>query len=77
MPKNQVITFHAIAPINPPRMTLGLTTLWSTMPPPIAFATAREPVNAAAKLNVAAHTTAATGLRTRVPTIVAMEFAES
>ena len=38
---------------------------------------ASEPVNAAAKLNAAAQTTAASGLRTRVPTIVAIEFAES
>jgi hypothetical protein len=34
-------------------------------------------VNSAAKLKKAAQPTAARGLRTRVPTIVAMEFAES
>ena len=51
--------------------------LCSIMPPPIAFATASDPVNAAAKLNIAAQTTAASGLSTRVPTIVAIEFAES
>ena len=47
------------------------------MPPPIALATASAPVKAAAKLNTAAQITAASGLRTRVPTIVAIEFAES
>lgn len=41
------------------------------------MATASDPVNAAAKLNTAAHMTAANGLSTRVPTIVAIEFAES
>ena len=51
--------------------------LCSIIPPPTAFATATPPVNSAAKLKIAAHTTAASGLRTRVPTIVAMEFAES
>ena len=51
--------------------------LCSIIPPPIALATASEPVNAAAKLNTAAQMTAASGLSTRVPTIVAMEFAES
>ena len=34
-------------------------------------------MNAATKLNTAAHITAANGLSTRVPTIVAIEFAES
>ena len=34
-------------------------------------------MNSAAKLKMAAQMTAASGLRTRVPTIVAMEFAES
>src|SRR4029079_17787095 len=71
------MTFHRIAPRSPPRITCGSTTLCSIIPPPTAFATATLPVNSAAKLNVAAHTTAARGLRTRVPTIVAMEFAES
>ena len=51
--------------------------LWSIIPPPTALATATLPVNSAAKLKVAAQNTAASGLRTRVPTIVAIEFAES
>src|SRR5215207_4009543 len=77
MPYTQVIRFQTIAPSSPPRMTCGSTMLCSIIPPPTAFATATLPVNSARKLNVAAHTTAARGLRTRVPTIVAMEFAES
>src|SRR3954470_18932923 len=71
------MTFQQIAPSRPPRITCGSTMLCSIIPPPTAFATATLPVNSARKLNVAAHTTAASGLRTRVPTIVAMEFAES
>ena len=43
----------------------------------IALATSSPAVNAAVKLKNPAQTTAANGLRTRVPTIVAMEFAES
>src|SRR6476659_2524206 len=71
------MTFQQIAPSRPPRITCGSTMLCSIIPPPTAFATATPPVNSAAKLNVAAQNTAASGLRTRVPTIVAMEFAES
>jgi hypothetical protein len=58
-------------------MTLGVTILTSIMPEPIVFATAVPTVNAAAKLKVAAQATAANGLNTRVPTTVAIEFAES
>src|SRR4051794_8191312 len=71
------MTFQTIAPRRPPRTTCGSTMLCSIIPPPIAFATATLPVNSAAKLNVAAQNTAASGLSTRVPTMVAMEFAES
>src|SRR5215213_7109910 len=77
MPYTHVIRFQTIAPSSPPRMTCGSTMLCSIIPPPTAFATATLPVNSAVKLNVAAQNTAASGLRTRVPTIVAMEFAES
>src|SRR3954470_2863017 len=71
------MTFQQIAPSRPPRITCGSTMFCSIMPPPTALATATLPVNSARKLNVAAQNTAASGLRTRVPTIVAMEFAES
>ena len=66
-----------MAPINPPRMTLASTNDTLIMPLPIVLATAVPTVNSAAKLNVAAQRTAVNGLRTRVPTIVAIEFAES
>src|SRR5690348_4862914 len=69
--------FQRIAPSSAPKITFGSTMLCSIIPPPTAFATATPPVNSAAKLKKAAHATAANGLRTRVPTIVAMEFAES
>src|SRR6476661_1921675 len=69
--------FHRIAPSRAPKMTFGSTMLCSIIPPPTALATATPPVNSAAKLKKAAHATAARGLRTRVPTMVAMEFAES
>src|SRR5208282_2059432 len=77
MPYRQVMRFQAIAPSSAAQITLGVTTLCSTNPLLTAFATAVLPMNTAAKLNVAAHTTAAMGLSTRVPTIVAMAFAES
>ena len=41
------------------------------------MATAPVPMKIAEKLNTAAQMTAANGLSTRVPTMVAMEFAES
>ena len=77
MPYAHVMMFQQIAPSNAARMTFGSTMLCSIMPPPTAFATATLPVKSAVKLKKAAHITAARGLRTRVPTIVAMEFAES
>src|SRR6478672_2533382 len=69
--------FQMTAPSSAAKMTFASTMLCSIIPPPTAFATATPPVNSAAKLKNAAHITAASGLRTRVPTIVAMEFAES
>jgi methionine aminopeptidase len=50
-----------IAPINPPRMTFGVTMLTSIRPFAIAFATAVPTVKAARKLNPAAQMTAARG----------------
>src|SRR5215204_1146713 len=69
--------FHVMAPSSAPKITFGSTMLCSISPTPTAFATATPPVNSAAKLKNAAHITAASGLSTRVPTIVAIEFAES
>ena len=58
-------------------MTFGSTIEMSIIPLPIVFATAVPTVNAARKLKDAAQITAGSGLSTRVPTTVAMEFAES
>src|SRR5262245_28435793 len=69
--------FHTIAPSSPPRMTFASTKETSIIPLPIVLATAVPTVKRAAKLNVAAQRTAVKGFNTRVPTIVAMEFAES
>jgi hypothetical protein len=66
-----------IAPSNPPRITVGSTTLRSIIPLPIVFAMAVPKVNAATKFQNAAHATAANGESTRVDTTVAMEFAAS
>jgi len=72
-----VIRFQTIAPSKPPNTTLGVTIEVSIIPEPTVFATAVPTVNAAARLKNAAQATAAKGLRTRVPTTVAIEFAES
>jgi hypothetical protein len=77
IPKLHVIRFHAIAPSSAANTTFGFTIDTSIIPLPTVLATAVPTVNNARKLNDAAHTTAATGLNTRVPTIVAIEFAES
>src|SRR4051812_40085996 len=71
IPNAHVMMFQVMAPSSPAKITLGFTTLCSIIPPPIALATASDPVKAAAKLNNAAQKTAAIGLSTRVPTIVA------
>ena len=69
--------FHVIAPSSPAQTTLGVTMSCTTNPLLTAFATAVLPRKTAAKLKVADQMTAANGLSTRVPTIVAMAFAES
>lgn len=66
-----------MAPSSPAAITLGVTTSGTTKPLLTALATAVPTRSAAAKLKVAAHTTAANGDSTRVPTMVAIEFAES
>src|ERR1051325_2428994 len=69
--------FQTIAPSKPPRITFGSTILISIIPLPTVLATLMPTVKSAAKLKNAAQTTAWIGLSTRVPTMVAMEFAES
>jgi hypothetical protein len=66
-----------IAPIRPAKMTPNVTAARSIMPLPIVRATAVPPPNAAMKLKNAAQMTACPGERTRVDTIVAIEFAAS
>ena len=58
-------------------MTEKVTTLTSTSPLPTVDATAVPKVNAAMKLKNAAQMTALPGVRTRVETTVAIEFAAS
>jgi hypothetical protein len=77
MPAHQVIRFQEIAPINAAKMILGVTILGSMMPVPIVWATCSPKNRKAMKLKNAAHNTAARGGRTRVETMVAIEFAAS
>jgi hypothetical protein len=58
-------------------MRLGVIMSVLMIPFWIAFATSSPEMNAAVKFQKPAHNTAANGLSTRVPTMVAMEFAES
>ena len=58
-------------------MTEKVTTVTSTSPLPTVDATAVPKVNAATKLKNAAQMTALPGVRTRVETTVAIEFAAS
>src|SRR5437879_13564329 len=74
-PPHHVIKSHTIAPIKPPRMTVGSTIERSIKPLPSVFATAVPRPNAATKLKNAAHTPAVAGLKTRADTIVAIECA--
>src|SRR6185503_1107011 len=76
-PKYHVIRFQMIAPVRPAKMTVNVTTFKSTMPEPTVLATPVPKKKAATKLKKAAHATACSGVRTRVDTTVAMEFAAS
>jgi hypothetical protein len=77
IPPYQVTRSQTIAPMSPPRMTLGSTTSMSISPLPIALATAVPTTKAAMKLKNAAQNTATPGVSTRVETTVAMELALS
>ena len=76
-PQAHVIRSQTIAPISPARITHSSTTFVSTTPLPTVLATPTPKPKAATKLKKAAHTTAWSGVRTRVETTVAMEFAAS
>ncbi len=66
-----------MAPRSPARMTSGVTTSMSIRPVPMVCATPVPKIRKATKLKKAAQTTACRGDRTRVETMVAMEFAAS
>jgi len=58
-------------------ITYAFTSLISTRPLPSVLATCTSKRNAATRLKNAAQTTAFRGVRTRVETTVAIEFAET
>ena len=76
-PQYQVMRSQTIAPMSPARITHWSTTLVSTTPLPTVRATPTPKPKAATKLKNAAHTTAWSGVSTRVETTVAMELAAS
>src|SRR5262245_45816134 len=66
-----------MAPTRPARMTHWSTIPGATTPRATVVATSTPKPNAATKLKKAAHTTACSGVSTRVETTVAMELAAS
>lgn len=76
-PQYQVKMFQITVPASPAKTTVGVMMLMSIMPFPRVFATAVPKMKSATKLKKAAHTTACLGVKTRVETTVAMEFAAS
>jgi hypothetical protein len=75
-PKYQVTRFHVIAPTRPARTTSSVMISWSTIPLAIVAATSKE-TKAPRKLSTEALRTAIRGVRARVETEVAIEFAVS
>src|SRR6185369_13584727 len=75
-PNHHVVRFQAIAPIRPPKTTVGVTALASTMPLATVAATSSE-MNAPAKLKIADIATAARGDSARVEMLVAIALAVS
>src|SRR5437879_13005279 len=67
-PPHHVIKSHTIAPIKPPRMTVGSTSERSINPFPSVFSNAVPRPNAAPHLTNAATTTGGTRLQLRVHT---------
>ena len=76
-PQYQVITSQLMAPMRAARISRGSTTSGCTTPRPTVVATFTPKPKAATKLKTAAHTTAWSGVRTRVDTTVAIELAAS
>jgi hypothetical protein len=77
MPTSHVTTFQTIAAKSAAKMTPLVTVSGSTMPFPTVSATVRPKKRKAMKLKNEAQKTARDGRRTRVDTIVAIEFAAS
>src|SRR5438105_4786385 len=76
-PQYQVIRSQKMAPARPARITHWSTMAGSTTPLPTVVATWTPKPKAATKLKKAAHTTACSGVSTRVETTVAIELAAS
>src|SRR6266545_2670959 len=76
-PHPQVTRSQAMAPTRPARITHWSTRSARTTPLPTVLATCTPKPNAATKLKKAAHTTACSGVSTRVDTTVAIELAAS
>ena len=72
-----MITSHTIAPMRPAKITPIDRTSWCTTSLAMALATFVPNTRKAMKLKKAAHATASSGVRTRVETTVAIEFAAS
>ena len=68
--------FQAIAPISPPKTTVGVIAPASTIPPATVAATSSE-MNAPMKLRMAAIATATRGLSAPVAIVVAIALAVS
>ncbi len=76
-PQYHVMRSQTIAPASAARITHWSTMLVSTTPLPTVVATCTPKANAAMKLKKPAQMTAWSGVRTRVETTVAIEFAAS
>src|SRR5204863_4908609 len=76
-PQYHVIRAQKMAPARPARITHWSTMAGSTTPLPTVVATWTPKPKAATKLKKAAHTTACSGVNTRVEATVALELAAS
>ena len=75
-PNHHVARFQAIAPMRPPKITAGVMTSASTIPPAIVAATLSE-MKAPTKFRIAAIVTATFGFSAPVAIVVAMALAVS
>ena len=75
-PNHQVARFQQIAPIRPPKTTVGVIAPASTIPPATVAATLSE-MKAPTKFRIAAMVTATCGFSAPVAIVVAIAFAVS